>query len=183
MYVSLSIYIAIPAIRATFFKETGETVHRCSNGHIGTLEAKFCQECGQKFQAEAREEYTEMLTEVCTKQGWNDPAAGFSALLGNGWLAKCAGTEGPESLDVFQIQLVPINVEAASPDGKNLPQVFGLGIKIGGIGGLGEDRLTDKVMEIPLDGFPKQSAALKEVAAMLGIEGEPALYPQVTVSY
>lgn len=179
MYASLDLYVAIPTTRTVFFRETGETVNRCGNGHIGVLDAKFCQECGQKYQEEVREEHTELFTEICAKQGWETPAAGFKALLDKGWLAKCDGTQ--ESSDIYRIVLTPINVEAVHPDTENPPQVFGLAIKIGHTDGLGEGCFTNKVLEIPLDGFPRETAALKGVAAILGIDGQPALYPQVSL--
>lgn len=184
MDVSLTIYIAIPVSRQAFFTPTGVTVNRCLDGHLGTLEAKFCQECGKKFQTHAIEDHTPTFAKVCDEYGWSDPRAGFDALLGNGpgnWMVKCQERDSDTSPALFRVLLTPINVVAAYHDAHG-SQVYGLAIHIGNVYATGAEDLTTKVLELPLDGFQKQASALKEVAGMLGIEGEPALYPQVSIS-
>lgn len=179
MHASLTVYVAIPASRQTFFSATGETVNRCERGHIGTLDAKFCQECGKKFQLEPMEEHSAQFAKVCSDYGWESPAAGFNALLGyttSRWIAKC--TDSGQSVD-FQILLTPINVEGAYEG--NEAQVFGLAIRIANLHSFGEGGMTDKVLELPLGGFQAEAATLREIAALLGVEGEPALYPQVNI--
>lgn len=185
MYCSLTIYVAIPVGRQVFFQPSGEMIHRCVNGHLGDTGVLFCQTCGNRFQMEPVETPTELFAQLCARQGWDSPAAGFDGLLGNSqrkWTAVCSEEGGNAANSAFQILLAPINVEGVEPE-TNEDQVYGLAILIAQVGGMGEDRLTTKVLEVPLDGFPRQAATLKEVAAAFGVEGEPALYPQVSLSY
>lgn len=183
MHASLSIFCAIPVSRSVFFTKTGEMSNRCSNGHIGVLGTKFCPDCGSRFTMEDVEQHTEVFTQVCAKYGWTDPAAGFTALSdreSQGWAALCEA-EGQDPI-VYAIKLIPINVEAVYDIGVAPQQVYGLGIQVACISGIGDGEYTTKVLEIPGDGFPAQAAAIQELAQQLGIEGDPNIYPQVSLS-
>jgi hypothetical protein len=175
MYAYLSVFVAIPVSREVFFTESGEINNKCANGHLTDLGAKFCPACGESTGLVEAEKPTDQFAAACAQYGWLSPEEGFKALTsdeGAGWKVL----EGGESVAV---KLVRINVE---DDSESRERVYGLGILVAKLGGIGDGSYTSLVLPLPINGFKQQAQAVQALALLLGVKEEAKLYPQVYLS-
>lgn len=176
MHAHLDVFLAVPVSRSVFFEPSGVVQNRCDQGHLADLAAKFCLECGEAVELRESERHTELFSRVSAEYGWATPEEGFSALVadnGPGWVVPNIETF------IYPVKLVRINVES-NPDATE--HVYGLGLLVAQLKGIGEGAHSSLVMALPMDGFNPQTHAIYELTSLLGVDGSAKLYPQVSLS-
>lgn len=180
MSVALQTYYGIEAPRETFWVPTSEALV-CGRdlNHALVDGAKFCPVCGIETKRILIESPSPRFTEMCAKSGI-EPAKFFSVLSGesdHGWDWE----DDSEGGSGRSFRLFWFNVEAFT-DSESLlanTHVSALGFKLDDIGFWKWDRHQPRVSAVTWREMEIYDRAMREVAKIFGVEGEPKLFSQV----
>jgi hypothetical protein len=175
--VRLCTYFGIEAPREVFWIATGEQLV-CGRDlrHTITANAKFCPECGLETKLITIEAPSPRFAEMCAKSGL-DPVKFFGLLSGDtleeGWAWEDDGEGG--SGRSFSLRW--LNVAAIDGDAGYSPKLMALAFTLHSVYTHTSDpppRVAASWSEMEI-----YDRAMREVAKIFGIEGEPRLYSQV----
>lgn len=178
--VALQTYYGIEAPRETFWTRTGETVV-CGGdlNHAITEGAQFCPVCGTEVKTISIETPSPRFTEICEKAGL-EPAQFFDVLCGNsehGWEWEDDGEGGSGQ----SFRLFWLNVEAFIESGRiqsDAQPISALGFKLEDLAHSRWNPERPRVLAVSYREMALYDRAMREVAQIFGIEGEPKLYSQ-----
>jgi hypothetical protein len=179
--VALQTYYGIEAPRDTFWVRTNETVV-CGRDLNHTLVdgAKFCPACGHETKTVFIEEPSKRFAEIC-KKSKVEPAKFFAVLCGDqehGWEWEDDGKGGSGK----SFRLFWFNVEAILESASLLKEdghISALGFRLDDVSHSRWNRERPRVSAYSWQDMEIYDRAMREVAKIFAVKGEPKLYSQV----
>jgi len=179
--VALQTYFGVEAPRTTFWTRTSENLV-CGRDFNHTIVegANFCPICGTATKTISIEAPSERFAEIAKKAGI-EPAEFFNILCGDsehGWEWEDDGRGGSGQ----KFRLFWFNVEAIVEGAhilEPIEHVSALGFRLDDVAYSRWNRERPHVSAVSWEALKIYERAMREVAKIFGIAGEPKLYSQV----